>query len=84
LSGAWEWKGKLSEHLVKLKVGVKGVDCHVDAGRRNFFNNNLQTNLFWGFVIPSGNHDRNSWQWTWRSGTMYQTNWQGWNLTGVS
>jgi len=84
LSGAWEWKGKLYEHLVKLKVGAKGVDCHIDAGRRNFFNNNLETNLFWGFVIPPGNHSRNSWQWSWRSGMMYQTNWQGWNLVGVS
>jgi len=84
LAGAWEYKGKLYDHLVKLKVKPSGIDCHVDAGRRNFFNNNVESNMFWGFEIPAGGHPRDAWQWKWRGGMIYQMQCHGWNMVGVS
>jgi len=84
LAGAWEWKGKLYNHLVKLKVDGKGVDCLVDAGHKNFFNNNIAANLFYGFNIPAGAHPKDAYQWSWRGGAIYQMQCHGWNMVGVS
>lgn len=84
LAGAWEWKGKLCDNLVKLKVGARGVDCHVDGGRRNLFSDSIATNLWYGFNIPNGPHAMDAWQWSWRGGVIYSGAWRGWNFVGVS
>lgn len=83
LAGAWEWKGLLNGALTKLKVGGKGVDCHVDAGRKSFLDNNIHHNFWYSVNVPNKAHPMDVWQWTYKMGSIATWGMYGWNSTST-